>query len=365
MFLYFRGEIMGRKDKQYRLNIHQQARKRLEEMCAFGESKREHKIAGTDKDKIFSFSTFKTYKKHTDYFTDWMRKEHPEVSVLKKARPFAKEWLTLRAEQTNKDGKYLSAWTIQTEAKALGKLFGIEPGDPDYFDPPKRNRVDIKRSRGPAERDKHFSEVNNKSLIDFCEGTGLRRGELQKLKPEQLMTAEDVKKELEEIGDPTDTDGVRRKKALKEAVEVLEHFHNRHEVNEKVVVPSYFLRVTGKGGRIRFSPIVGEHEKEILEKIKNTMPNKKVWGKVHEGADIHNYRSRYSVHVYNLVARPLEDIPYDGYNKGIKQKVQKDVYVCRKDEKGRRLDKKAMLTASKTLGHSRIEIIANNYLRNM
>ena len=354
---------MGRKDKQYRLNIHQQARKKLEEMCAFGESKRAHKEAGTAKDKIFSFSTFETYKKHIDYFTDWMRKEHPEVSVLKKARPFAKEWLKLRAEQTDKDGEHLSAWTIQMEAKALGKLFGIEPGDPDYFEPPKRERVNIKRSRGVAERDRHFSEENNKTLIDFCMGTGLRRSEIEHLKPEQLYSWEQVR-EMQQgyvAGMITGKD----EKALDEAVEVYNAFVEAKERKGNGEVPEYFLRIEGKGGRVRYAPIVGEHRENIVAKINEAEPGKKVWGKVHQAADIHDYRSKYSVYVYKQVARPVEDIPYDGYNRGIKQKVQKDVYVCRKDENGRKLDKKAMEIASKTLGHSRIEIIANNYLRNM
>ena len=53
----------------------------------------------------------------------------------------------------------LSAWTVQLEAKALGKLYGISPDDENYFKPPKRKREEIKRSRGDRVRDKHFSKT--------------------------------------------------------------------------------------------------------------------------------------------------------------------------------------------------------------
>ena len=58
------------------------------------------------------------------------------------------------------------------EAKALGKLYGIQPDDEDYFKPPKRNRGEIKRSRGDRVRDQHFSKTNNDELIKFCQAPG-------------------------------------------------------------------------------------------------------------------------------------------------------------------------------------------------
>jgi len=93
----------------------------------------------------------------------------------------------------------LSAWTVQLEAKALGKLYGINPEDENYFNPPKRNREDIKRSRGDRVRDKHFSVTNNDELIKFCKGTGLRRSELGMLKGGDLVTKEEIEREIAAI----------------------------------------------------------------------------------------------------------------------------------------------------------------------
>ena len=50
-----------------------------------------------------------------------------------------------------------------------------------------RRRADIKRSRGDAIRDKHFSEKNNADLITFCRCSGLRRAEIQDLRYEDFQ----------------------------------------------------------------------------------------------------------------------------------------------------------------------------------
>ena len=159
---------MGRRNKAYRKDLHQQAYEKLTKMQAFGESKKEAIRSGTEKDRIFSFNTYQTYWKHIKYFIKYVQKEHPECTTLKQAKKYANEWLQSRAEQKNKNGQHLSAWTIQTEAAALNKLFQIDKADPERFQPPTRNRKDIKRSRTDAIRDKHFSETNNAELIAFC-----------------------------------------------------------------------------------------------------------------------------------------------------------------------------------------------------
>ncbi len=343
---------MGRRDKSYSISLHDQAYKVLTGMQAFGESKREAVKNGTDRDKIFSANTYKTYWKHTKYFLDWMKQNHPEVTTLKKARPFVKEWLQSRVEQVDKDGNHLSAWTIQTEAKALSKLYGIQPDDPDYFTPPKRNREDIKRSRSTTKRDRHFSETNNDELIKFCEGTGLRRSELSKLKGNDLMSVERIELAIKTFEAKEPSSYHQR---LLDALYDTKMFEGT----------KYFLYVQGKGGRIRFSPIIGENEAAIVKRIQGTPKDEKVWQYVNSNADIHGYRAEYATAIYKQHARKIEDIPYDRVNKGTGKKFQSDVYTCRKDESGKKLDKKAMLVASKALGHNRICIVADNYIRGL
>lgn len=184
---------MGRRNKSYSKDLHQQAYDRLKGMHAFGESKKAAVADGTEKDKIFSYNTYKSYWKHTKYFIKYIKEKHPECTTLKSAKKYVNEWLQARADQG------LSAWTVQLEAKALGKLYGIQPDDENYFKPPKRNRGDIKRSRGDRVRDRHFSKTNNDELIKFCRGTGLRRSELGELRGKDLVTRGQIEKEISRL----------------------------------------------------------------------------------------------------------------------------------------------------------------------
>lgn len=318
-------------------------------MLSFGESKREAIAAGTEQGKIFSFSTYQAYWKHTKYFLSYIKQEHPECTTLKSAKKYVNEWLQTRVDQG------LSAWTVQLEAKAMGKLYGISPDNENYFKPPKRKREDIKRSRGDRVRDRHFSKTNNDELIKFCKGTGLRRSELEQLRGKDLVTKEQIESELFRLSqipeDKRTTAEEKRLSMLRDAC---------------LFKGEYFIHVrNGKGGRERLSPIIGQNTEQIVTRMKNTLPDEKVWQHVHKSADIHSYRGDYATAIYKDFARPIEKIPYDRVNRGTGRKYQSEVYTCRKDEAGRKLDKAAMLVCSKALGHNRIEVVANNYIRGL
>ena len=59
---------MGRRNKSYSKDLHQQAYERLNGMQAFGESRRAAKVEGTDRDKIFSFNTYTVSYTHLDVY---------------------------------------------------------------------------------------------------------------------------------------------------------------------------------------------------------------------------------------------------------------------------------------------------------
>lgn len=338
------GKQKDRNERNHK-NLHQQAYERLTSMQAFGESKKESIANGTDRDKIFSFNTYKTYWKHVKYFTKWVEKNYPDTKTLKKARKYVNVWLHERVDQG------LSAWTIQTEANALGKLYGIQPDDKTYFRPPKRERRNIKRSRGERVRDKHFSRTNNADLIKFCKSVGLRKAELSTLKGSDLVARNELQKELDEFQNlPRLTvDQERYIKVLKDAL---------------LFDDEFFVHVRpgkGKGGRERYSPIVGPDVAEVVERMREVDPDNLVWVKINSNADIHSYRSDYAARVYRAHARKFSEIPYDRVNRGTGKKFQGDVYICRKDEAKKKLDKAAMRMCSKALGHNRIQVVADNY----
>lgn len=340
---------MGRSEKYYK-DLTQQATDKLISMQAFGESKKAAIENGTVQSKIFSFATYKTYKQQATAFTKYVQATHPEARNLKQARPYVKEWL----EKSVNEGK--SAWTIQTQAKALGKLYGITPESKDYFEPPVRHREDITRSRGEAVRDKHFSEKNNDELVRFCKGVGARREGMTKMTGKDLMTREQIDKHVERL----ETAQKSRELTSRELTTL-----NICKDAQRFSNATHFVYLKEKGGRERISPIIGPDKDKIIERFHNTGRDEKVWKHVSTNADIHGYRGEYATRIYKEYARDIDTLKREHTTFVYNGKETSALYICRKDERGKILDKQAMEMASKALGHNRLEVVANNYIRGL
>lgn len=280
---------MGRENK---LSIIGQVQKSLDSKLAIGESKHHAKIVGVAHDHIYSWNTYRTYLKHGCYFVKWAKVKYG-CKTLEQARLYVDEYLQSRS--------HLSAYTQKLDASALAKVYGCKTTD--FVATEVRHRADISRSRGEKVRDRNFSESRNKEFVDFCRSTGLRRSEISELRGNQLVQRND----------------------------------------------KFYIEVTGKGGRTRLAPVIGE-VKNVVDRMM-ACGNEKVWSKVPNGADIHSYRSQYATSIYNSLAKPKELIP------------KEDRYCCRGDLKGTWYDKKAMIVVSNALGHNRISIIAGHYIR--
>ena len=340
---------MGRSDKKYFKDLHQQAHNQLVLMLSLGESRKTGKINEEDLQKIYAKQTYTTYKKHINLFVRWVKEKHPECTTLKAAKRHVNEWL-----QEIADKPETSASTIHTKAKALGKLYDIHPDSPNYFTPPKRRREDIKRSRVDAVRDKHFSVKNNDEFIKFCRGVGTRRAAIGRLTADDLWSRADMIAELKiaisgtgvstNDGDSNIISNIR---------EALATFPNQ----------DYFVHFVGdKGGRSRFAPIIGKNKRQIVERMMNTLPGHKVWEHVPTNADIHSFRADYATLLYKMYARDVDKIP-KGEKIRVGTKYKSSIYICRKDEAKKKLDRVAMLKCSKALGHNRESVVADHYLR--
>lgn len=282
-----------------KLSLLQQMTAAYQNKMKIGESKHLHKIAGDETDWIFSWSTYRAYTKHARYFLTWAKQTY-KCKTLEQARQYADEWLQLRIDQ----GK--SAYTIKLELAALCKLYGDTAAD--YIPTPPRLRKNITRSRGKAIRDAHFSEAKNAEFCLFARCTGLRRAEMKALTGDKLFQGEDGQ---------------------------------------------WYILVNkmSKGGRPRKALIIGtpEEVEMVVSRMKRAGIGR-VWKRIPQ-CDIHNYRAAYATAIYKLHARPLKSIP------------REERYCCRKDRKGTWFDRKAMLEASRALGHNRVCVVGEHYLR--
>lgn len=336
-------ENMGRNDNRYSISLEKQANEKLVSMIHFSESKRNAKENGTMKGKLFCISTLKTYKKKINKFCEYIEENHPRCTTLESAEKYVNEWLEYRKSQE------LSAWTIQLDAKALGKLYCISPEDDNYFKPPVRKRENIKRSRYETKRSKLFSEKKHPMLVKYVKSTGERREETEKAKAEYLMTKTEIENEISCLS------------SQELSIQII----NRLTIlkDTRYFDEEYYMYTKGKGGRERISPIVGKYAYEVVEFIKSRKGNKYIFDSVSEYAPMHRYRSDYCNTIYKKYARNINDIPKDKLRGGIKQLYQSEVYCCRKDRKGEKFDKHALEICSKALGHNRLEVVVNNYLR--
>lgn len=295
-----------------RTDIRKEIGENLRSKLSFGESKYEAKKAGTTGDKIYSRDTYQTYSKACQNFASYVIEHNLEGHNIKlaDAKAYAREFI----EREIALGK--SPYTVKMERAALAKLYGVK--GKDIAAVPNRARADITRSRNTttisektgkeikntSTRAGRFSEKNNKDIVDFCKGTGLRRSELASLKGTQLV-----------------------------------------EKNGKKYIETF-----GKGGRHRFAEVLPQYA-EHVEKMMRSAGGGYVFGKVPQHMDVHLYRSQYASELYKLCERPGDQIP------------RNERYCCRGDLKGTWYDKKAMETVSKCLGHNRISVIAEHYLR--
>lgn len=342
---------MGHKKKNTdNRDLHQQAYGRLKGMLSFGDSKSEDKKYDREYDtdtvskKIYSINTYKTYWKHIKYFLKWMQENHSEVKKLTKAEKFVSEWLQTRVDEG------LSAWTIQTEEAALNKLYGIRPDDPKRFQAPQRRKEDIVRSRGMKDRDAHFSEKKNEELVNFCKGCGFRRNVLEKLKGSDLYS----RSRVEEALVAARAEG--NKSMIKACTDALKTFPDKEY---------FILHRSDKGGKTRISPIVGPNIEKIVDRMRNTKTDELVWRYVSGNCDVHGYRSDYATYLYKEYARPVEQLNFDNKIKCSDGKYRSEIYVCRGDEKGKKMDRRAIGIISIALGHNREDTAISNYVRNL
>lgn len=297
----------GNKNKYILKNqIHSRLSKMLKAGTNESRDKDKKSINDDTKDKIYSFETFKGYKRQCMRFASFLKEENPEIL---KVQQIQVEHVNAYLQSMIDDG--LSAYSISTAKAAIAKL--LKRSSTEFIATPSRTRKAIKRSRYEASRDKHISKETEAKFAKITSATGLRKSELEKVRGVDLQLH----------------DG------------------------------KYYVKVRqGKGGKSRLALIQGEtpeETKEIINLFKEA-GQLKVVPKLPSHYDNHFYRGVYAKRIYNLYARPIDEIPGGSIDEGGKR------YVMRGDRAGEILDRDAMEITSKFLGHNRIDVIALNYL---
>ena len=270
-----------------------------------GTSKHANKKAGDAAalaSKIYSYSTYHSYKKQVAAFALWIKTAHPDARYLDQARPLVGEWLQSRMDRG------LSADTIALGASALAKAYSCHKTDFGVR-LPRRSRDNITRSRGTdiVARINAGQTPPELALLGRC--YGLRRSEWQQVRLDDLRP----------VGD------------------------------------GYIIRVrSGKGGKARdVRPVSNAVERA---KIAAYIDQRRAAGAdmllddVPAKAGTHALRRTYAQRVYKAIARPTDDLP------------QRDRYCCRGSHRGTVFDRQAIQTVSRMLGHARCDVVVNSYL---
>ena len=273
-------------------------------------------ISATDirVDTIHSINTRKIYEEHCNHFIEYCIKEKGvnKYASLNKVEKYAKDYLQYREEQG------LSLYTLKAEKAALGKLYSHEI---DYKFQQSRTIDKITRSRTVENQmDKHFSEERNKDLVNVARGTGGRREDVAKLTPQNFFT--DSKGNL------------------------------------------WVSFEQSKGGRDRVAPVLPQYQKEIEKFIAQKDRNEKLFDKVHSAADIHSYRREYAQNLYNLIKEDKELQKQYAQQYPPREQSGYDTYYARGDKETRFSGlKDNIYIVSEALGHNRLSVTVNHYLK--
>jgi integrase len=261
---------------------------------------------------IYSKSTCDNYKKWSLKFAEWEREKHFEkqYKILDNIpKEHVAEWIK---EGINKGE---SSYTTRLKAASIAKIMRCHTYDFGIKLPSKTNdRSTLKRSRHNVDYDNHFSYVNNQDKINFCKGTGLRRSELEQIKPQQIYFK-----------------------------------------GEKLILDfksQKVYRTMTKGGRGRTIYVLKKYYDVVLQAKENAekMGQDTVFLKVHHAMDVHSYRAIFAKEKYKEVISDMK-------NKCATIALD---YICR-DGSGRRYNKKALKVTSENLGHSRLDVIVKHY----
>lgn len=236
--------------------------KHIEKNAKIREAHREGRSGfGIAPDGIFSISTYASYRRVAREYADWC-KANTEARTMDEAKFYVGFYLQERIDRG------LSAWTIQRDRAALRKIY-LDTELAWEVEVPRRRLSEIKRSRHTVAMDRYFDPEKHKDIIDFAKATGLRRHELEAIRPKDIFW-----------------DGVKLMATVNQ----------------------------GKGGKKRIVTILLGMEQRVLQIIGGLPLDKPIFENIPAKMDIHSYRAEYAT--ARLEVAPMEQVSLDlGHNR--------------------------------------------------
>lgn len=261
---------------------------------------------------IHSTQTAESYRQTVGEFCTWLKTEKPEVWKTKDLSNIDKKICYEYLQTREKQG--CSAWTVSKDMSALNKILdlGLNKKEGGLQE---RSLKNISRSREQKEHDAKYNPANYKDQIEFAKAFGVRRESIQ---GGQFQVKED----------------------------------SLFKKDGKV-----YVSVIEKGGRYREAPCLTKYQSSIESKYniqERESLTKEQFIEVYYNSnsnylfdnytskiDNHSFRAEYATNLYKELAEQKETIinDYKGYDSTILKEV------------------------SEALGHSRINVVGDHYLR--
>ena len=261
---------------------------------------------------IHSTQTAESYRQTVGEFCTWLKTEKPEVWKTKDLsnvdKKIAYEYLQYREKQG------CSAWTISKDMSALNKVLdlGLNKKEGGLQE---RSLQNISRSREEKSHDQKYNPANYKDQIEFSKAFGVRRESI---------------------------------------------CGGQYQVKESSLFRcggKIYVSVIEKGGRYREAPCLAKYQSSIESKyniteretytkeqfIESYYRNKGnyLFNTYTNKIDNHAFRAEYATNLYRELAEQKETVinDYRGYDSVVLKEV------------------------SEALGHSRINVVADHYLK--
>lgn len=274
----------------------------------------EKKPRGEQSKYIHSIETTKTYRRTVDEFSQYCKDNRIKVKDLSQiTQEHVQGFFNSRKEY--------SSYTLSRELSALNKILETSYTKRD-FGIPDRSLSRITNNRGLSSYDGSHRE-SQKPILAFVHATGIRRESISH---------------------------ISSKDAIKDARGLVIGFN-----------------VVEKGGRERNAPVLLSERERITEFVNSKNPNEPFFPKgIAQNTNPHWERRAYAQESYNqlLEAKQNGIDYYNGYKELFINQERQEIACSRyKNDVVHGYQKQEMSEVSQFLGHNRIDIIYQSYLK--